>query len=108
RKGAASSGVDAGERRGYKHRGGGTRRFCLWRDSRRRPDEAASSPELHSGNPRHSWRGASPRQEPKQGAPPMSEQLSSDWLGLAGRVCIVTGGGGGTGRAGGLKISPPR
>ena len=29
----------------------------------------------------------------------MTEQLSSDWLGLAGRVCVVTGGGGGIGRA---------
>ena len=29
----------------------------------------------------------------------MSEQPSSDWLGLAGRVCVVTGGGGGIGRA---------
>ena len=25
----------------------------------------------------------------------MSDQHSSDWLGLAGRVCVVTGGGGG-------------
>jgi len=29
----------------------------------------------------------------------MTEQLSSDWLGLAGCVCVVTGGGGGIGRA---------
>ena len=29
----------------------------------------------------------------------MTEQPSSDWLGLAGRVCVVTGGGGGIGRA---------
>ena len=29
----------------------------------------------------------------------MTEQLSADWLGLAGRVCVVTGGGGGIGRA---------
>jgi NAD(P)-dependent dehydrogenase (short-subunit alcohol dehydrogenase family) len=29
----------------------------------------------------------------------MTEQQSSDWLGLAGRVCVVTGGGGGIGRA---------
>ena len=29
----------------------------------------------------------------------MTEQSSSDWLGLAGRVCVVTGGGGGIGRA---------
>ena len=28
-----------------------------------------------------------------------NEQTSSDWLGLAGRVCVVTGGGGGIGRA---------
>ena len=29
----------------------------------------------------------------------MTGQSSSDWLGLAGRVCVVTGGGGGIGRA---------
>src|ERR1700719_3389704 len=29
----------------------------------------------------------------------MTEQDSSDWLGLSGRVCVVTGGGGGIGRA---------
>jgi NAD(P)-dependent dehydrogenase (short-subunit alcohol dehydrogenase family) len=29
----------------------------------------------------------------------MTAQTSSDWLGLAGRVCVVTGGGGGVGRA---------
>jgi NAD(P)-dependent dehydrogenase (short-subunit alcohol dehydrogenase family) len=29
----------------------------------------------------------------------MTEQPSSDWLGLSGRVCVVTGGGGGIGRA---------
>lgn len=29
----------------------------------------------------------------------MTGQDSSDWLGLAGRVCVVTGGGGGIGRA---------
>jgi NAD(P)-dependent dehydrogenase (short-subunit alcohol dehydrogenase family) len=29
----------------------------------------------------------------------MTAQNSSDWLGLAGRVCVVTGGGGGIGRA---------
>jgi NAD(P)-dependent dehydrogenase (short-subunit alcohol dehydrogenase family) len=29
----------------------------------------------------------------------MTEQLSSDWLGLAGRMCVVTGAGGGIGRA---------
>ena len=29
----------------------------------------------------------------------MTEQPSTDWLGLAGRVCVVTGGGGGIGRA---------
>jgi NAD(P)-dependent dehydrogenase (short-subunit alcohol dehydrogenase family) len=28
-----------------------------------------------------------------------TEQSSSDWLGLSGRVCVVTGGGGGIGRA---------
>jgi NAD(P)-dependent dehydrogenase (short-subunit alcohol dehydrogenase family) len=35
----------------------------------------------------------------------MSEQLSSDWLGLAGRVCIVTGGGGGIGRAVAINLA---
>ncbi len=29
----------------------------------------------------------------------MTEQNSSDWLGLSGRVCVVTGAGGGIGRA---------
>ena len=29
----------------------------------------------------------------------MAEQPSSDWLGLAGRVCVVTGAGGGIGRS---------
>jgi len=29
----------------------------------------------------------------------MTEQTSSDWLGLSGRACVVTGGGGGIGRA---------
>jgi NAD(P)-dependent dehydrogenase (short-subunit alcohol dehydrogenase family) len=29
----------------------------------------------------------------------MTEQDSPDWLGLSGRVCVVTGGGGGIGRA---------
>ena len=29
----------------------------------------------------------------------MTEPTSSDWLGLSGRVCVVTGGGGGIGRA---------
>src|SRR5664279_426897 len=29
----------------------------------------------------------------------MTSQHSSDWLGLSGRVCVVTGGGGGIGRA---------
>src|SRR5689334_5153970 len=28
----------------------------------------------------------------------MTDQFSSDWLGLAGRVCVVTGAGGGIGR----------
>src|ERR1035438_3759126 len=29
----------------------------------------------------------------------MTGQNSSDWLGLSGRACVVTGGGGGIGRA---------
>jgi NAD(P)-dependent dehydrogenase (short-subunit alcohol dehydrogenase family) len=35
----------------------------------------------------------------------MVEQKSSDWLGLSGRVCVVTGGGGGIGRATALSFA---
>ena len=35
----------------------------------------------------------------------MPEQTSSDWLGLSGRVCVVTGGGGGIGRAVALSLA---
>jgi len=35
----------------------------------------------------------------------MAEQKSSDWLGLSGRVCVVTGGGGGIGRAVALSFA---
>jgi len=35
----------------------------------------------------------------------MTEQGSSDWLGLSGRVCVVTGGGGGIGRAVALSFA---
>jgi NAD(P)-dependent dehydrogenase (short-subunit alcohol dehydrogenase family) len=35
----------------------------------------------------------------------MSEQNSSDWLGLSGRVCVVTGGGGGIGRAVAISLA---
>jgi NAD(P)-dependent dehydrogenase (short-subunit alcohol dehydrogenase family) len=35
----------------------------------------------------------------------MTEQLSSDWLGLSGRVCVVTGGGGGIGRAVAINLA---
>ena len=35
----------------------------------------------------------------------MTEQTSSDWLGLSGRVCVVTGGGGGIGRAVALGLA---
>jgi NAD(P)-dependent dehydrogenase (short-subunit alcohol dehydrogenase family) len=34
-----------------------------------------------------------------------TSQASSDWLGLAGRVCVVTGGGGGIGRATALSFA---
>ena len=35
----------------------------------------------------------------------MTEPTSSDWLGLSGRVCVVTGGGGGIGRAVALSLA---
>src|SRR6266702_4480789 len=35
----------------------------------------------------------------------MSGQDSSDWLGLSGRVCVVTGGGGGIGRATAVNLA---
>jgi NAD(P)-dependent dehydrogenase (short-subunit alcohol dehydrogenase family) len=35
----------------------------------------------------------------------MTEQNSSDWLGLSGRVCVVTGGGGGIGRAVAISLA---
>src|ERR1700737_1734867 len=35
----------------------------------------------------------------------MTAQNSSDWLGLSGRVCVVTGGGGGIGRAVALSLA---
>ena len=34
-----------------------------------------------------------------------TEQDSSDWLGLSGRVCVVTGGGGGIGRSTALSLA---
>src|SRR5476649_1520787 len=35
----------------------------------------------------------------------MTEQSSSDWLGLSGRVAVVTGAGGGVGRAVALSLA---
>jgi NAD(P)-dependent dehydrogenase (short-subunit alcohol dehydrogenase family) len=35
----------------------------------------------------------------------MTGQGSSDWLGLSGRVCVVTGGGGGIGRATAVSLA---
>ena len=35
----------------------------------------------------------------------MTAQDSSDWLGLSGRVCVVTGGGGGIGRAAAASLA---
>ena len=35
----------------------------------------------------------------------MTEHTSSDWLGLSGRICVVTGGGGGIGRAVALSLA---
>jgi NAD(P)-dependent dehydrogenase (short-subunit alcohol dehydrogenase family) len=35
----------------------------------------------------------------------MTEQGATDWLGLSGRVCVVTGGGGGIGRAVALSLA---
>ena len=35
----------------------------------------------------------------------MTGKDSSDWLGLSGRVCVVTGGGGGIGRATAVSLA---
>jgi NAD(P)-dependent dehydrogenase (short-subunit alcohol dehydrogenase family) len=35
----------------------------------------------------------------------MTTQNASDWLGLSGRVCVVTGGGGGIGRAVAINLA---
>lgn len=42
---------------------------------------------------------------PQESAPHLSAQHPSEWLGLAGRVCVVTGGGGGIGRAVAINLA---
>src|SRR6195952_2145038 len=44
-------------------------------------------------------------EKPTGGTTDMTGQDNSDWLGLSGRVCVVTGGGGGIGRAVALSLA---
>src|ERR1700712_6134191 len=44
-------------------------------------------------------------EKPTGGTTDRTGQDSSEWLGLSGRACVVTGGGGGIGRATALSLA---